>query len=121
MIPYKVLIILREDILYSYERIFKIGVDATLLIENDENFGEWRVQGGKVENYMVFNLHFQDILENELISSGIKYQILNNNKTPVGIVIHPTVEYLKGSILKSSLTLSEYSKHRLTLFNEEIK
>ena len=118
LVPLKCWFILREDIRYSYNRIFNIGINSILEPFKTTIREEWIKDGNKIETYMMFSLNFVTGLETLLIKNGIYFKWVYSNKTPVGILIEPTRISFKEGVLKDCLTLEEYSKHRLTQMKE---
>ena len=119
LMPLKCWFILREDLKYSYDRIFNIGIDNILKPFNNEKLRKvWIEEGTRIETYMMFNMDFINKLETTLINNGQLFKWVYSNKTPVGILIEPTRFYFKDPILKDCLTLKEYSKHRMSQMEE---
>lgn len=118
LVPLKCWFILREDISYSYNRIFNLGIESILKPFGSNIRKEWIQDGSKFETYMMFSLDFINRLEEILIKNGIHFKWIYSNGTTIGILIEPTRIYFKDTIFKDCLTLKEYSKHRLTQMEE---
>ncbi len=118
IVPLKCWFILREDLNYSYNRIFNIGIKSIVEPFHNNIRKEWIEDGSKIETYMMFNLSFIESLEELLIKNGILFRWVYDKKTIIGLCIEPTRIYFKGSILNDCLTLEEYARHHITLFKE---
>lgn len=122
IIPYKCWFIIREDLSYSYDRIFTIGIKNIILpfySEFNNNIKQdWIDQGSKFETFTMFNINFIEDLEQNLIEGGHIHKWIYDGNTPVGILIEPSRYQFRDSILSSVLKLKEYQKCRLEQFNE---
>lgn len=122
--PLKCWVIIREDLKYSYESIFNIGIQNIVLpffSEYNPNIREeWINDGTRVETFTMFNISFIEELEKDLIESGHIYKWIYDKKIAVGILIEPTRFQFKDTLLQNTLTLKQYSKHRMSQFNEKI-
>ena len=115
-IPFKSIIIMREDLSWDYKRISRLTSSAISLF-TDKDFISWK-EKGKIDIYTVFNMHFLEKIEYELIENGYRFEWITINKVEEGIVILPSRIYYRPYFLEDCLKLEEYSKCRLELFRE---
>lgn len=82
--PLKCWVIIREDLKYSYERIFNIGIQNIVLpffSEYNPNIREeWINDGTRVETFTMFNISFIEELEKDLIEAGHIYKWIYDKK-----------------------------------------
>ena len=107
--------ILREDLLFSSDRLFKTAINSIPLIQH--NFNEWRAKP-KSETLMMFNLQYLYKLEARLIEDGIYFKWIDEYNTTLGIVIEPTEEDIISEYLNDCLTLKEFAIFRQKQYNE---
>jgi non-homologous end joining protein Ku len=100
--------LLREDLQYSSERLFRIAVNSFPLIEHNRT--EFMLKP-RYDILMIFNMHFLYELEKSLIHNGVHFKFLEHNNTPVGILIEPTTKDVKSTLLRDCLPLSKYAHY----------
>jgi len=129
-IPTKCWFILREDINFNSDRLFKLGIQTTNQpfhsdsYTNEDNIvlrQEWIKSGSKVETRMMFNAEFLHRLETKLIQDGIIFKWVYSNKTISGIFIEPCTDDISNLYLSDCMTLENFAKYRLKEFNELVK
>jgi hypothetical protein len=108
--------VIREDLDYSTDRLFKIGIKSFPLITHNRE--EW-FKNPLSETYMMLNMRFLDDLEQKLIDDGIFFKWIEEYNTIVGILIEPTNDHeIVKKYLDDCLTLKQYASWRVGQFNE---
>lgn len=108
--------VIREDLTYSSDRLFKIAVRSQNLIE--QNKDEW-LENPKSEVYMMYNIVFLYKLEEKLIEDGVYFKWIEEYNTTIGILIEPTDDYeIPKKYLDDCITLEQYAKFRPQELNE---
>lgn len=105
--------IIREDLYYTSDRLFKLAVKNATKINNPE----WLLNP-KSETLMMFNVNLLHSLEATLIENGIEFEWIEENKTLIGLMILPTTKSIIPPFLADCLTLKEYAVLRQKEFNE---
>jgi hypothetical protein len=117
-IPSKIIIIIREDLLWDYKRITTLVSNAISSLSICE-FEKWK-SSKKIDIYTIFNLHFLDKKELDIINLGYSFEWLYRAKTPEAIMIKPNQIFFKPDFLEDCMSIEEYSHCRLELYNTSI-
>jgi hypothetical protein len=108
--------VIREDIDYSSDRLFKIAVKSFPLITNNRE--DW-LNNPISETYMMLNMRFLYDLERKLIEDGVFFRWIEDYNTTIGILIEPTKDHeIVKKYLDDCLTLEEYASWRQKQMNE---
>ena len=115
-VPYKMWIILIENVNYTAENIFNISYNAVIedfCQENKNNLFEiWKKDGALVEKRMMYNMGMLEKLERFLINNGIYFNWIKYKGAFIGIRIQPT-KINFNSYLADCMTLEKFSWHRV--------
>lgn len=107
--------VIREDINYSSNLLFKIAVQNSARIENNRE--QWIINP-EYEVLMIWSLRFLYELELKLLEDGIYFKWIEEDEELIGIMIEPTDLDIINIYLSDSLTLDEYAIFRTGVLNE---
>ena len=107
--------VLRENLEYSSDMLFKLAIKSSSSLSLDYPF--WS-KSPESETYMMWNLNFIHSLEHKLLHDGIMFRWIEEQNELIGIIIDPTDQDIRNDYLKDCMTLDAFAKHRLKNFNE---